>query len=140
MAVQTRKTNSLRPRAPPASKTVAAPAKASTASAKAAKPKARKKKPKKIGDYTTFKLPNKKIAIGEIVAIEKSGAYVVEMLTEEKIVGKGSKAKKVGDYTVMSVGKGKKQAIGEIVGVKKNGGFIVEMITAESLAAKKTKK
>jgi hypothetical protein len=106
--VQTRKTNILRPRAPPASKT-AAPVKTAKATTKAIKPRAGKEKPKKIGDYTTFKLPNKKIAIGEIVSIEKNGAYVVELLTEEKIMGKGEKkkAKKVGDYTVMTVGKGK---------------------------------
>ena len=130
--VQTRKTNSLRPRAP---------AKAAAAPIKAEKPKpaARAKPKKKIGDYTTFKLPNKKTAIGEIVAIEKNGAYVVELITEDKLMGKkATKAKKVGDFTVMKVGK--KEAIGEIVGVKKNGGFIVEMITAESLAAKKAKK
>ena len=97
--VQTRKTNSLRPRAP---------AKAAAAPVKAEKPKqaARAKPKKKIGDYTTFKLPNKKTAIGEIVAIEKNGAYVVELITEDKLMGKkATKAKKVGDFTVMKVGK-----------------------------------
>ena len=141
--VLTRKTNSLRPRAPPASKN--ALAKASAGSAKAEKPKpARKEKPKKVGDYTTFRLPNKKVAIGEIVAVEKNGAYVVEMLTEERIMGKGKgkgkgkggAGKMVGDYTLMDVGNGEK-AIGEIVGVKNDGGFVVEMITAESLSPKK---
>ena len=79
--VTTRKTNTLRPR-----KTLVPPAAAAAkAPFKKAHPVKRVPK-KKVGDYATFKLPNGKTGIGEVVAIEKNGALVVELITEDSLL------------------------------------------------------